>query len=261
MLQDIIIGALVIAAIVSGLLMIGTLLFKKLRENESMKYEFITIIAHKFRTPLTQIKWTTEGLITDEQDPYKKQQLADVHESNENLIKLTGTLVELTDAAGKGQSSYNFERLNLCELAHDAMESSKKAFHEKNLFMSLSCSADEIPVKADKPRIDFVIGTLMENACSYSPPGRNIGVDISVYKKKAVLSVTDNGIGIDGHDLPKMFTKFFRTREAQSMDTEGLGVGLYLARTIVKRHDGSIEAYSEGLGRGSTFSLILPLVK
>ncbi|MDB5239258.1 MAG: Sensor protein [Candidatus Parcubacteria bacterium] len=249
-------AAIVIVAVTS---LVGVIIYRKLRENESLKYEFITIIAHKFRTPLTQIKWTTEGLITEEQDQYKKQQLDDLRKSNENLIKLTGTLVELTDAAGKGHSTYNFEVLNLCDLARSIMETSKTAFHEKNLFMSLTSVQPEVMVKADRPRLDFVIGTLMENACSYTPPGRNISVDITVNKRKAILSVTDNGIGIDPHNLSHMFSKFYRTKDAQSMDTEGLGVGLFLAQSVMKRHGGSIQAYSEGVGKGSTFSLILPL--
>ena len=253
----------ILGVIVGGALLslVGIVIYRKLRENESLKYEFITIIAHKFRTPLTQIKWTTEGLISEEQDPYKKQQLQELRDSNENLIKLTGTLVELTDAAGKNESAYSFETLNLCDMAKSAMEASKTSFHEKNLFMSLKSTQPEVMVTADRPRMDFVLGTLMENACSYSPPGRNISVHISINKRKAVLSVTDNGIGIDGRELPHIFTKFFRTKEAQSMDTEGLGVGLYLARSIVQRHEGSLDVQSEGLGRGTTFFLTLPLAK
>ncbi len=260
-MQDIIYIVLGIIVAVALLSLIGIILYRKLRENESLKYEFITIIAHKFRTPLTQIKWTSESLISSEQDPYKKQQLQEMRDSNENLIKLTGTLVELTDAAGKNESAYSFEPLNLCEMAHSAMESSKTAFHEKNLFMSLKYTSPDIIVKADKPRLDFVLGTLLENACSYSPPGRNISIHISTNRNKAVVSVTDNGIGIDPRELPHMFSKFFRTKEAQAMDTEGLGVGLFLAKSIVSRHSGSLHVESEGLGRGSTFSLVLPLAK
>ncbi len=261
MLETLILVALGLLVFGAAVWLFGTLLYRKLKENESLKYEFVTIIAHKFRTPLTQIKWTTEGLISTEADPYKKEQLDQLRLSNENLIKLTGTLVELTDAAGQAESAYNMETINFCEMAKQAMEASKTAFHEKNLFMSLNCASPEILVKGDKPRLDFVVGTIMENACSYSPPGRNISVDIQMDKKRAYLSVTDNGIGIDAKDLPHMFTKFFRTKEAQAMDTEGLGVGLYLAKSIVKRHKGTLQADSAGLGQGSTFSLVLPLTK
>ncbi len=261
-MDDSIIYIILIGTAGAALLCILAIVLKrKLSSDDSLKYEFITIIAHKFRTPLTQIKWTSEGLIADEADPYKKQQLSEIRLSNENLIKLTSTLVELTDAADKKNDSYKMERLDLCALAKEAMEASKTAFHEKNLFMSMTCAIPEIFVKADSARLGFVLSTLMENACSYTPPGRNIAVGITATKRRAAISVADDGIGIEPKDLSRMFTKFFRTGSAQAMDTEGLGIGLYLARSITKRHNGTIEAYSEGAGKGSTFSVILPRVK
>lgn len=242
-------------------LAIGILLWRRLRDNESLKYEFITIIAHKFRTPLTQIKWNIEGLLGNEIDPYKKGALAEIGVSNENLIKLTNTLIELTDSASDAKSSYQMERLNLCEMAHAALEVSKRDFHEKNLFMSMNYSVSEIFVNADKARIEFVLGTLMENAGHYTPPGRNVTVTVSADKHKAAISITDDGIGMDNHEIARIFDKFYRSKGAQSMDTEGVGVGLYLAKAIVKRHGGTIEAFSEGTGKGSTFSVILPRVE
>ena len=257
----ILINIIIIVTIAALMLLIGVLMFRKLRENETLKYEFVTIIAHKFRTPLTQVKWLVEGLMADEQDPYKKQSLTDISQSNDNLIKLTGTLVELTDAAQSGKSDYKKERLNLCELARLSMEASKNLFHTKNLFMSVSCSEPEIFVNADLARMEFVLGTLFDNACSYTTPGRNISVTVTGDKKHAAINVTDDGIGIDPHDMPRMFTKFFRTRQAQAMDTEGLGVALYLSKAVLKRHGGKIEAFSGGLGKGSTFSVVLPRIK
>lgn len=199
--------------------------------------------------------------MADETDSYKKQTLADIDSSNENLIKLTGTLVELTDAANSGKADYKFEKVNLCEIARGVMERSKQLFHTKNLFMAMNCSEPEIYVSIDRSRFEFVVETIIENACVYSQPGRNITITISADHKRAALSVTDNGIGIDPHDMPRIFTKFFRTKQAQAMDTEGLGIALYLAKSIVKRHKAKMEAFSDGLSKGSTFSIILPRVR
>lgn len=257
----VLINIIIVVTVAALALLVGVLIFQKLRENETLKYEFITIIAHKFRTPLTQIKWTTEGLLADEQDAYKKQSLSDIHGSNENLIKLTTTLVELTDASQTSKSNYKMERLNLCDLSQAAMEASKNLFHAKNLFISVSCSEPEIYVNVDLARIEFVLGTIFDNACSYTPPGRNISVTVNADKQRATLNITDDGIGIDPSDMSRIFSKFYRTKQAQAMDTEGLGVALYLCKSVMKRHGGKIEASSMGLGKGSTFSVVLPRVK
>jgi len=248
-------------AIIAVLYLILAWLWKKLRENESLKYEFITIIAHKFRTPLTHIKWSVEGLLKSEQDQYKKQVLSDIGTSDDKLIKMTNTLIELTDTSKSVRASYKLERLNLCELAKTAVENSKTAFHEKNLFIATNYSEPEIFVKADRSRMEFVLQTLLENACAYTSPGLNISVSVFDSRRKAALSVTDNGIGIAREDLPRIFTKFFRTKEARAMDTEGFGVGLYLAKSIVNRHKGKLSVSSAGLSQGSTFSVVLPRVK
>jgi len=240
---------------------LGGTIWNKLNENENLKYEFITIIAHKFRTPLTQIKWLTEGMAMSEQDGLKKQGLNDIHHSTQQLIDLTGTLVELTDSDNATRNSYTFERINICDLVHSVVETFKKTFHEKNIFLAISCSNPEIFANIDKPRIEFVLQTIIQNAVTYSPPGRNVEVAIAFEKRKTVITISDNGIGIDAKDIKKIFTKFFRTANAQKTDTEGFGVGLYLAQAIVRRHNGRINVFSEGIDRGATFQIIVPMVK
>jgi signal transduction histidine kinase len=237
-----------------------TYTIRKIKENESQKYEFITIIAHKFRTPLTSIKWLALSLIQKETDPYKKQDLEDINKSNQKLIDLTGTLIELTENANSSKASYVFERLSLCSLVRDVSDTFKDSFHKKNIFFSVSCS-EEIFVKADRPRLEFVIQTILENARNYTSPGKNVDVFVSRLHRRAIITVVDHGIGIDQKDISKIFSKFYRTQNAKSFDTEGFGVGLYLAKSIIRHHRGKIEIFSEGIDKGSTFSIVLPKVK
>lgn len=240
---------------------LGIAIFHKLNDSENLKYEFITIIAHKFRTPLTQIKWIAESMVPDEQDSYKKQNLQEVQKSTQQLIDLTGTLIELADSDSSSSSSYSFERVNICELVHTVGEAFKNAFHAKNIFLGIQCAEPEIFSNIDRPRIEFVLQTLLQNSITYSPPGRNVEVIVSTEKNKTVITISDHGIGIDPKDLPKIFTKFFRTANAKATDTEGFGVGLYLAQTIVRRHKGKILVFSDGIGKGTTFQTVIPLVK
>lgn len=252
---------LFVALLVFILLFITRLIWRKFRMYETLKYEFVTIIAHKFRTPLTQIKWVIETILEKERDPYIIENLKGLNQSNLNLISLTGTLIELTDSAHTSLATYNLEKLNLCDLTNGVLGNLKKEFHEKNLFFGIQCSHAEIFTKADCARLEFVIQTILENSIHYSPTGRNIDIEVIKSHRKAMVRVIDHGIGIDPADMSRMFTKFFRAQNAQAMDTEGFGVGLYLAQSIMKRLKGKIEVSSAGLGQGSTFTIVIPLVK
>lgn len=246
--------ALLIAIIVFSL-------WRKLRENEALKYEFITIIAHKFRTPLTRIKWLLDDLVKSERDPYRRQNLAELGTENESLVKLIGTLVELTDAPGSKNSSYRFERIDLCAFVRETFNGMNRSFQEKNISVSLDFALPQIFVRADRSRLEFVLSTLLENARIYTPANGKAAIVITAKRRKTAVSVVDSGIGIASADMPHIFSRFFRAKNARSMDTEGLGVGLYLARSVVKRHHGKLQAFSAGPNSGSTFSLILRRVK
>lgn len=246
---------LLVAAL--ALVSIMIVLWRTRATSEKLKYEFITIIAHKFRTPLTHIKWTSDELVKNEQDAYKKQSLMDIQQSNEKLIKLTNTLFELTDASNAVAASYTIERVDLCGFIRDVSASFKDMFHEKNIFFSVQCPPEPLYVKIDRQRIEFVIQTILENALNYSSPGQTVEVTVGKNGRRAQVSVLDHGIGIDPGDMPRLFTKFFRSVRAQTMDTEGFGVGLYLAQSIIHRHHGDISASSAGEGQGATFTMSL----
>jgi signal transduction histidine kinase len=248
----------------AGLIVVGVVvvaIWKKLTENETLKREFITIVAHKFRTPLTQERWLAESLLSEEQDSYKRESLMEMQKVNKGLIALTGTLIELTESDSARKTSYTFERVELCPLVRTVADSLKSSFKEKNIFFAVQCPPEEVFVKIDAQRIEFVLQTLFNNAIIYTPPGRNVDIAVSHGGGKAVVTVTDHGIGIAHQDLPHIFTKFYRTDNAQRTDTEGFGVGLYLSQSIIKKHKGKLEVYSEGIDRGTTFTITLPAVK
>jgi signal transduction histidine kinase len=247
---------LVVLALVIFLVMT---IIRKLRYNEGLKYEFITIIAHKFRTPLTSVKWLCESLLSSAgPDQAIKEGLSDIKVSTDKLIALTGTLIELTNTDSETKATYQFEDVSLNDLVRTITNSYKNIFHEKNIFFSINTPAETVFSHIDKSRMEFVLQTLLENAFAYTPPGRNVDISLGVEGKRAIISVHDNGIGIEQREMPHIFGKFYRTQKAKSADTEGFGVGLYLAQTIVRRHNGKISAFSEGQDRGSTFTISLP---
>ena len=259
--SDLVVVSVIGATIFVFLILIVIALWRMLTNNEKLKYEFITIIAHKYRTPLTQVKWLAENLRASETDPYKKESLTNIDQSNDNLIKLTNSLIEVTDNDTAAVASYEFEKTSLCELVRATAEPYKKLFHEKNIFFSVSCGAEDRKCKIDKQRMEFVIQSLLENARTYTQVGKNVEVSVTKSHRKAIISVVDHGIGISKDELPLIFTKFFRSESARRADTEGFGISLFLSKAIIRRHGGKILVSSSGLDKGARFDVILKAVK
>lgn len=243
---------------VAVILLLVIFIWKKISEGKVMKYEFITIIAHKFRTPLTHLKWSVENLLTLNLDPSAQESVKDIGSSTEKLINLTGTLIELTDNANQSRALYNFEKIPLFEFVKNATSPFRDTFHGKNIFFSVYCDNDGTLIRVDRARMEFVLGTILENACNYTPVGRSVSVKAGTVGRRAVIEVADTGIGIDPMEQMRLFEKFHRGDRARRADTEGVGVGLYLARSVMKRHKGRIEISSPGIDKGTTVRIFLP---
>lgn len=239
---------------------IGVIIWRQLHRGDLLKYEFITIIAHKFRTPLTEIKWSIDELSERETDKDKLKSFENIKNSNKKLIDLTSTLVELSNPGKSLDSLENFEKLSLCVLLKSVTDSFKDAFLRKKIMFSLNCPIEDVIVSVHKERVKFVIQTLLENALAYTPQNGKVSVLLESFSDFASISVIDNGIGISKSNINLIFTKFYRTGKAKITDTKGFGIGLYLARSIAKRHNGDIKVYSEGEDKGSTFKFTLPKV-
>lgn len=251
-----------IVPLVSSLVAValGFIVWYKIRENEALKYEFVTIIAHKFRTPLTESKWATDELLHEENDQKKLANLRHIQESNEKLIGLTSALVDLANMDKISDSSFRSERVSLTETVREAVALFNSRFKEKNISFFDEYPSEDIMSLINQEGIRFVVQTLLENSLHYTPKGGRVSIVLSRFGRKAIIRVSDTGIGIKPEEMPRIFSIFYRTKEAQNYDTEGFGVGLSQARSIVNRLGGKIEVYSEGEGMGSTFTVILPII-
>lgn len=255
-------GVIFFLIIAAGLLyLVIRRIRNRFKQGETLKYEFITIIAHKFRTPLSSCKWLLEEMSSEASDPRTQESLFQMKQMNEKLISLTGTLIEMTNLDSETKDSYNFEKVSLCEFVQTVSISQKASFQQKNISFSNKCLDETVVVSIDRPRFEFVLQTVLENACIYTRAGLKVDISAGRNGNKAVIAVADMGIGIDPNDIGNIFTKFFRTENAKMIDTEGFGIGLYLAKSIVARHGGKISVFSEGLNRGSTFVIELPLAR
>lgn len=243
-----------VAALASAL---GFSVWFRLKEGETLKYEFITVVMHKFRTPLTEIKWTVESLRGRPLPSGVEQELRTIAQANASLVELTNTLLKAESE--EGAHSYALKSVSLSTLASEALSSLRGQTIQKRIRVKLSLPRDEVSALADPTRLAVVLQTILENAIAYTPTGGAVDVSVSRERGWGAVSVRDSGIGIAREDLPHVFERFYRSAAAKRVLTEGMGIGLYIAKQIMDRHGGRIEVFSQGPSRGSTFTVFLPL--
>jgi signal transduction histidine kinase len=246
---------LVSAIIISSL---GYFIWLKLRESDMLKYEFVTTATHKFRTPLTHIKWATENLEKTQTPEERLNQLEYIKNANAKLVELTSLLTNVSEADSSGYE-YHLERNDISVIIEKTLNDLSNQFSVKHQQLAKNIEPG-LYVLGDTSRIGFIIQTLVENAIHYTGEVGTITVSVSKKDRNVVCSVKDNGIGIPKEELPHLFSKFYRGSQARLADTEGMGIGLYITKGIITRHKGKIWAESDGTDRGSTFSFSLPVV-
>lgn len=240
---------------------IGLLLvWRKIRETDFLKYEFIDVIAHKFRTPLTAIKWSSESLIESVPENLKTE-ISHIQKSANSLVDLINLLANLSMISEK-TFGYNFIKLDINNLIENIVSKYSEKIKEKNITLLPPLINSPNFVMIDEQKIRFVFQTLIDNAISYTGQGGKISIELSFPNEKdAVVKITDTGIGISESEIKFIFNKFYRTEGSKKADTEGMGIGLYLSQRIIEKHDGKIWVKSEGNGKGSSFFVSLPICK
>lgn len=228
---------------------IGRIFWNKSKEVDKLKYEFITVAAHKLRTPLTEIKWGIEA-IKDETNEKGLALLNEINNSASRLLVLSDELLSVSKAEAS-QYQYKFELVNIKELTEEVVRDFRNKIKEKNIELVLNIKENLPKIKLDKMRMSSVIQILLENAVNYTK--NKINITIIEDEKDLLFSIEDNGIGIKKEDIPYIFSQFYRTHEAYLTETEGSGIGLFLAKKIIEKHSGKISVQSEGKGKGSEF--------
>lgn len=238
---------------------------KEQREREKiitqMKSEFISIAAHQLRTPLSAIKWTLKmtldgdiGQLTEEQ----KNFLLQGYETNERMIRLVNDLLDVARIE-EGRFGYSFDYISLEDLTRDTVKSFFGLAQKENISLEFIEPKEKFPrVKVDSEKIKLAMENLLDNAINYTPDGGKVAVSMERKKDFIEIGVKDTGIGIPGYQKDRLFTKFFRGDNVIRMQTEGSGLGLFIAKNIIKRHGGEIRAVSKER-EGSTFYFTIPI--
>ncbi len=235
----------------------------RLKKLDEAKSEFISIASHQLRAPLTSIKGYSSMLLEGSFGELPKEAripLKRIFDSSLRLVGLVGDFLNLSRIE-RGKMEYNFKKINLGELVSDTVDEFK-AMNGKNLKIKFETDErEELDVIADENKIRQVFSNIIDNAMKYTPKGF---IHIFLYKnpekKTVIFKVKDSGIGMDSETRSRIFQKFSRAREGISkINTEGLGMGLYIAKRIINDHGGRIWVQSPGEGKGSSFYVELPI--
>lgn len=220
------------------------------------KDEFISIASHELKTPLTSIKAYIQLLTKS--DSFNKDKVAQLYleKTNAFINKLNTLIAELLDVSKiqAGKLQFNMSSFRFDELVKESVETMQNITSTHKIIITGSCDAN---VVGDKHRLEQVFFNFISNAIKYSPNAEKILVDIKQIDSHVRVAITDYGIGIPKENLGKIFDRFYRA-ENLSPTFAGLGIGLFIASEIIRRHNGTFGVESED-GKGSTFYFTLPL--
>lgn len=232
---------------------------EKLKELDLMKSEFLNTVSHELRTPLTSIKAFAEILLDNVGEDVETQTefLEIINKESDRLTRLINNLLDLSRIEA-GRMKWEKEPLDLHEVAESALNALRGSAEKKGLILE-SDLEDDLPTVGDKDKLIQVITNLLGNAIKFTSEGGK--VTVTAARKDlltARISVTDSGVGISPEFHESIFEKFSQVDSSETRDIKGSGLGLPIARSIAEHHGGKLYVEST-LGKGSTFSVELPL--
>lgn len=231
----------------------------RLHQNFEQIRRFSTDVSHELRTPLTAIRGQLEvALFTAETPDQYRDAMVNALEDVEKLSSIVRALLLLSQAES-GQLALQKAPLDLARLAADVVDQFQIPAEEKGVELSASISPGGIPVSADPTQIERLMSNLLSNAIKYTPMGGWVRVHVMHDEAHwARLIFEDSGVGIPAENLPHIFDRFYRVRNAETNQVQGLGLGLSFVAWIVESHGGRIEVASTE-GAGTRFTVLLPM--
>ena len=233
---------------------------EELKKLDEAKSEFISIASHQLRGPLTGIRGYLSMIRggTFGQIPLRlATALGKVDQASNMLLRLVEDLLDLSKVEA-GKMPYNFILTDLNEVVQSAVDTFIESAKQKHLDLSLEKYSDSLLVRVDKNKIVSIIGNVIDNAILYTDQGY-IKVVLRKIEDHALVAVEDTGVGLSKDEKYDVFLRFRRGSESSKRHTGSLGLGLYIARKILRDHEGQIWADSPGKSKGSTFYISLPL--
>jgi len=237
--------------------------YERERELSQLKSQFVSVAAHRLRTPLSVIKWAASLLKETKCSQEQRDLIEKTFIANERMINLVNDLLDVSRIE-EGKVIYNLALVRIEDVVEESLKDFKQALAQKDIRFSFKKPKEPLPkIRADIQRMKSAISTLLENAITYTNKGGRIKITLELNpknQKEILFSIKDNGIGIPESAKPHIFEKFFRARNAIKHETEGTGLGLFIAKSIIEEHQGRIWFESKE-NQGTTFWVGLPVVK
>jgi signal transduction histidine kinase len=260
MVVPLVLGVVFFGVIIAGLVLNTIFLVREIRRNEQQD-SFLNAVTHELKTPITSIRLYLETLERHKLDDNQRRDFYRVMlEDTDRLLGMVEQVLKAGEVRG-GNTRKNWQEMNFPEIVQEGVELARlrHALPKEALQFTAASAEEEITVSGNPVELRTVIANLLENAVKYSGAERNIVVEVLTPNEDTVLlRVQDNGVGIAGTELKRIFRRFYRVQSGPTEQVKGTGLGLFIVRAIARRHGGDAFAESPGEGRGSTFTVRLP---
>jgi signal transduction histidine kinase len=229
-------------------------------ENQ-MKDQFLAMVSHELRSPVNQIQGWVAMLRSGKLDVAGAREALETIERNAEIqARLVDDLVDVSHMI-HGKMRLDRSAVSLTAIARGAVQAAQPEATRKRVRVTVVAEPDEeLITTGDEVRLRQVLGNLLGNAIRHTPPGGSVEVRLDRRGGGAHIEVRDTGDGIAEHDLPFLFDRFWQADRSASRPHHGLGLGLTIVRQVIELHGGAVVAHSDGLGRGASFEIELPLV-
>jgi signal transduction histidine kinase len=231
-----------------------------LQEANHRKDEFLAMLAHELRNPLAPIRTAVQLLRLKELTEHHRQRARDVIERQvEHLVNLIDDLLDVSRIT-RGMITLQLEPVLVGAIVARAVETARPAIDTNRHVLELDLPDELISVEGDKTRLVQVIANILHNAAKFMDPGGKIRLAVRREGQLAVIKISDTGIGIAPEVVPKIFELFTQVHSKAERAQGGLGIGLALVRRLTEMHGGTVSVHSDGPGRGSEFTVRLPII-
>jgi len=256
----IVFGSIFFLVIIAGLIVNTIFLVREIRRNEQHD-SFINAVTHELKTPIASIRLHLQTLQMRELDADKRREFYRIMLEDSDRLLHTVDQVLLAGATGSILRRSAKTRLDLAPIARECVALARTRFHLDDDALQYVEQTHEAMVLGDADELRAAVWNLIDNAVKYSQGRPRIRVELTqAENQRYAVRVTDNGVGISPAELKRIFRRFYRIPASVAVRTKGSGLGLFIVRSVARKHGGRAFAESAGQGHGSTFTILLPAV-